>query len=319
MRCRVRCSRRLPRSGRRGEVQRRAGAGLDLCDWLRARARHRARPERRNAVVRNTTIRRACSVCWPMRPMLRSPAFMRTWRSSTRSGGSWRASRACRATAHCACWRRRAYLDASRRAVYELQQPAFDAQAGAAPPYHRLLLGARVMHEWGHLARAAKWLRVPEDRRCRVPDGACRTRETFARLLARRARRRDRRDPRRARRHRAARGGATRGAGTQDAGPRRRLPGEHDVGAPHPRRGDAGLRAHQRAPSPRRAARHRQRTGALRVRDPPATALAGCRAATSTRRRVSRTTMSRPASCRSTTPRRCSTPPAAYWRATPSS
>lgn len=59
-----------------------------------------------------------------------------------------------------------AYVDAARRAVvYELQQPAFDARAGEAPPYHRLLLGARVMHEWGHVAHTAKILRLPEERR----------------------------------------------------------------------------------------------------------------------------------------------------------
>ena len=32
-----------------------------------------------------------------------------------------------------------------------------------APPYFRLFLGARVMHEWGHLAHAAKFLRVPDE------------------------------------------------------------------------------------------------------------------------------------------------------------
>jgi len=77
-----------------------------------------------------------------------------------------------------------AYLDAARRAVvYELQQPAFDAQAGAAPPYHRLLLGARVMHEWGHLAHAAKLLRVPDERRDEYRAARAELGEGFARLL----------------------------------------------------------------------------------------------------------------------------------------
>jgi hypothetical protein len=59
-----------------------------------------------------------------------------------------------------------AYIDAARRAVvYELQQPAFDTRAGSAPPYHRLLLGARVMHEWGHIAHAARILLLPEHHR----------------------------------------------------------------------------------------------------------------------------------------------------------
>jgi hypothetical protein len=58
------------------------------------------------------------------------------------------------------------YVDAGRRAVvYELQQPGFDTRVGAAPPYHGLLLGARVMHEWGHVAHTAKLIRVPEERR----------------------------------------------------------------------------------------------------------------------------------------------------------
>lgn len=78
-----------------------------------------------------------------------------------------------------------AYLDAARRAVvYELQQPAFDAQTGAAPPYHRLLLGARVMHEWGHLAHAAKLLHVPDERRAGYHAARADLGECFARVLA---------------------------------------------------------------------------------------------------------------------------------------
>jgi hypothetical protein len=58
------------------------------------------------------------------------------------------------------------YVDAARRAVvYELQQPGFDTRVGAAPPFHSLLLGARVMHEWGHVAHTAKLIRVPDERR----------------------------------------------------------------------------------------------------------------------------------------------------------
>ena len=59
-----------------------------------------------------------------------------------------------------------AYLNAAEQAVvYELRQPGFDAVNLPAPPIHRLLLGARVMHEWGHLAHAGKLLRVPDQRR----------------------------------------------------------------------------------------------------------------------------------------------------------
>jgi hypothetical protein len=58
------------------------------------------------------------------------------------------------------------YVDAARRAVvHELQQPAFNACTVPAPPYHRLLLGARVMHEWGHIAHTAKILHLPDERR----------------------------------------------------------------------------------------------------------------------------------------------------------
>ena len=78
-----------------------------------------------------------------------------------------------------------AYVDPRRRAVvYELLQPSFDTRAGRAPPYHRLLLGARVMHEWGHVAHTAKILRLPDEDRpayavARAELGAC-----FAQIVA---------------------------------------------------------------------------------------------------------------------------------------
>ncbi len=78
-----------------------------------------------------------------------------------------------------------AYVDAARRAVvYELQQPAFDARAGAAPPYHRLLLGARVMHEWGHIAHTAKILHLPEERRSEYTAARTELGERFAQVVA---------------------------------------------------------------------------------------------------------------------------------------
>ena len=78
-----------------------------------------------------------------------------------------------------------AYVDAARRAVvYELQQPAFDARAGAAPPYHRLLLGARVMHEWGHIAHTAKILHLPEGRRPEYTAARVELGERFAKAVA---------------------------------------------------------------------------------------------------------------------------------------
>jgi len=78
-----------------------------------------------------------------------------------------------------------AYVDASRRAVvYELQQPGFDARVAAAPPYHRLLLGARVMHEWGHVAHAAKILRIPDEKRAAYVEARAALGEQFVHALA---------------------------------------------------------------------------------------------------------------------------------------
>ena len=78
-----------------------------------------------------------------------------------------------------------AYVDAARCAVvYELQQPAFDARAGAAPPYHRLLLGARVMHEWGHIAHTAKILHLPEGSRPEYTAARAELGERFAKAVA---------------------------------------------------------------------------------------------------------------------------------------
>jgi hypothetical protein len=77
-----------------------------------------------------------------------------------------------------------AYIDAAQRAVvYEMQQSVFDTRAATAPPYHRLLLGARVMHEWGHIAHTAKIVRVPEERRTQYTDRRAELGETFARVL----------------------------------------------------------------------------------------------------------------------------------------
>jgi hypothetical protein len=77
-----------------------------------------------------------------------------------------------------------AYVDAARRAVvYEMQQPAFDATAVLAPPFYRLLLGARVMHEWGHIAHTAKILRLPESNRAAYFEARAELGETFARVV----------------------------------------------------------------------------------------------------------------------------------------
>ncbi|MDH5247239.1 MAG: hypothetical protein OEW98_12335 [Betaproteobacteria bacterium] len=79
-----------------------------------------------------------------------------------------------------------AYVDAERGAVvYELVQPAFDARTWAAPPYHRLLLGARVMHEWGHVAHTAKMIRVPDERKAGYRQARVALGERFADIVRR--------------------------------------------------------------------------------------------------------------------------------------
>lgn len=78
------------------------------------------------------------------------------------------------------------YLDAAQHAVvYELRQSGFDAGTDPAPPYHRLLLGARVMHEWGHLAHAGKLLRVPEQHKGAYAAARAELGECFVQVLSR--------------------------------------------------------------------------------------------------------------------------------------
>lgn len=77
-----------------------------------------------------------------------------------------------------------AYVDAARRTiVVPLRASAFDPMQAPAPPYHRLLLGARVMHEWGHLAHKAGIVRVPDDRRAAYRTARERLGEVFAEVL----------------------------------------------------------------------------------------------------------------------------------------
>ncbi|MCX4239547.1 hypothetical protein [Paraliomyxa miuraensis] len=58
------------------------------------------------------------------------------------------------------------YVHATRPLmVYSLAQPGLRPLLEPAPPYHRMLVGARTIHEWGHLAEEAGWVAVPEARR----------------------------------------------------------------------------------------------------------------------------------------------------------
>ncbi len=55
------------------------------------------------------------------------------------------------------------YMHAGRTVIaYCLDQPGFKTLAEEAPPHHRMLVGARTIHEWGHLAADAGIVRVPE-------------------------------------------------------------------------------------------------------------------------------------------------------------
>lgn len=58
------------------------------------------------------------------------------------------------------------YVHATRPLiVYSLAQPGLRPLREPAPPYHRLLVGARTVHEWGHLAEEAGWVGLPAARR----------------------------------------------------------------------------------------------------------------------------------------------------------
>ena len=57
------------------------------------------------------------------------------------------------------------YLHTERRMVaYSLSQNSWEPLTEPSPPLKRLALGARVIHEWGHLCEESGWLGVPEAR-----------------------------------------------------------------------------------------------------------------------------------------------------------
>jgi len=61
-----------------------------------------------------------------------------------------------------------AYLHDDRRLiVYSLHQPGVNTKQEGAPPFHQWLLGARIGHEWGHLAADADMIRIPADKQRR--------------------------------------------------------------------------------------------------------------------------------------------------------
>ncbi len=61
-----------------------------------------------------------------------------------------------------------AYLHEQRRMmVYSLRQPGVDTEREGPPPFHRWLLGARIGHEFGHLAAEADLVCVAPDKQLR--------------------------------------------------------------------------------------------------------------------------------------------------------
>lgn len=70
------------------------------------------------------------------------------------------------------------------RIAYALQQPGLDPVREAAPPFHRLLLGARVLHEWGHLVEQRRWIRVPAELRGEEAEARRGVRDAYRRILA---------------------------------------------------------------------------------------------------------------------------------------
>ena len=149
--------------------------------------------------------------------------------------------------------------------MHKLKQEAFDCLTAPAPPYFRLFLGARVMHEWGHLAHAAKFLRVADENKAAYKEARAELGDCFVQAIAAM--------PEKVRATDAETAGLVatleRASGSpraQDTGARRRLSVQPDVLETATGRGDADVCPHQCAPSSRRKAGAGQRTRALRVR-----------------------------------------------------
>ena len=77
------------------------------------------------------------------------------------------------------------YLDPARGVmVHKLKQKGFEYLTAPAPLYFRLFLGARVMHEWGHLAHAAKFLRVADENRPAYIEARAELGDRFVQTIA---------------------------------------------------------------------------------------------------------------------------------------
>jgi hypothetical protein len=70
-----------------------------------------------------------------------------------------------------------------RLIAYALVQPGLDVRIEAAPPFHRLLLAARVAHEWGHLAVDGGAVPVPLANRGAFGEAESELRALFLRVV----------------------------------------------------------------------------------------------------------------------------------------
>lgn len=76
------------------------------------------------------------------------------------------------------------YIHATRKLIaYNLHEPQMNRLAEPAAPYERLMLGARTVHEWGHLAVDAGLVRVPEDRQSDNASAALAFAEALQRIV----------------------------------------------------------------------------------------------------------------------------------------
>lgn len=75
------------------------------------------------------------------------------------------------------------YLHRERGLIaYNLREPGMERLRVPAPPFERLMLGARTVHEWGHLAADAGWISVPTESRSKFDAAVDELRDEFERL-----------------------------------------------------------------------------------------------------------------------------------------
>jgi len=77
------------------------------------------------------------------------------------------------------------YIHQSRKLIaYTIDHPRMNRLREPSPPYERLMLGARTIHEWGHLAVDAGLVRVPPPQREAFSDRQREVAETLDRIIA---------------------------------------------------------------------------------------------------------------------------------------